>query len=201
MSNWLSTSPRAGVALAAVIFAAIYIAAAGIIIIYTLIHGCLHSSSSPFQSTASRFVEIIGRHISRLFESIRTHVIPTTVSHATFAKYNGNFHTMNEEETQTFHDSVQTTHDDASLDLATAALFSVILLKFDNEIVFSDNAIQTLHYLLSSEASIRANVTAAASIVNGYGTLVYPSSITEMQRTLIFCAHSRTAFSSTLYPE
>lgn len=204
-SDWLSTSPRSGLALAAVIFAAIYVAAAGIIIdiAYTFVHGCLHSSSSPFQSTASRLVETIGSRLSRLFESIKTSHIPATVSHGTSARHSGDFDRVNKEEIQTFYDSVQTTHDDDSLNLAAVALSSaindnIVLLSHSlREVVLSDNTIKTMHYLLSSEASIRANVTAAVSIGNVYGTLICPSSVTEIQRILILCTYIRDVFICT----
>lgn len=142
ISDWLSTSPRSGLALAAVILAGIYVATAGMIIIYTFVHGCLDSSKSPFQSTASRVVETFTTRlhppqdknpppfILREEELDNLHpTVQTALDDRSWTPDLGPRHhknrsktTLNKEELYTFYASVQTTHDDHSLDLAAAAL-------------------------------------------------------------------------------
>lgn len=170
-SDWLSASPRSGLSLASAILAAINVAAAGDIIIYTFIHGCLHPSTSPFQSTASHYAEICGRHLSRLYRSLMSRLRSMMdVLLAGAASSERAVH----EELQAYYTSVQTTHDDDSLDLAAAALLNTLKLnlKFSSyrggSLVLSDQAVQTLHFLLSPKASIRSNVTAALSICQIY---------------------------------
>ncbi|EIM83827.1 uncharacterized protein STEHIDRAFT_159444 [Stereum hirsutum FP-91666 SS1] len=180
-TDWLSTSPRSPLALAAVTIATIPLGAAGMIIIYTFIHGCIYSSSSPFQSTASRFVEVYGRRLAQMLHSIGAHTQPAqNAADAALRRPSGkrsaDHHGMLQEELQTFYASVQTTHDDDSLDFAAAALSDALEAEVSLQRrriplgpVLSKHALQTLYFFLSSEASIRSNVTAASSILRIFG--------------------------------
>lgn len=153
VSDWLSTSPRSGLCLVAVILAGVYVATAGMIIIYTFIHGCLYPLKSPFQSTASRGVETLMTRLKTLMPRLR----PTqdeTPPHIS----------LSQEELDTFYASVQTTHDDNSLDLAAAALYATLAadLRCQPGYILSRGAVRAIHFLLSSEASVQSNVTAAS---------------------------------------
>ncbi|KAJ7280582.1 hypothetical protein C8J57DRAFT_1299645 [Mycena rebaudengoi] len=132
---------------------------------YTLFDAGLHPERSPFCSTLSRFISI---SIIPALRSIfyRYSLRRADVENETILVDN----IVNE--ARVYHDIVQNTHDDDTLDKASAALASFVSDRGLNEEkepdVYAELASLeyfTILHLLSPEASLRSNVTAAHAIL------------------------------------
>lgn len=194
------TMPIFGAGIVCIAFAA----AVGVYTGYTVLHGCLYPSLSPFQSTLSLLVsdKNLRKSVFRLLLPFRILVdmlfsqiivmlrqssqqvlhpgsIPTTrlgtkqaerrVDHNDAVVGRPIFHTRLETyEYDAYHVVIQTLHDDGLLDQAAAALGPMMLQRLpsfeDRLIVATRHEMDTLCYLLSSEVSLRNNLTAAVII-------------------------------------
>ncbi|KAF8054333.1 hypothetical protein FPV67DRAFT_1460914 [Lyophyllum atratum] len=151
--------------LAAGIISCVFAVAVGAYTLYTVIHGCVNPSRSPFQSALASWLSSLAfRDQSRYLDAIR----PSSRDDLA----NGH---------ATFHSAIHSTHDDDVLDQAVAAVSSLIEERKSSPRLDSPRPsreeMQTFTYLLSSEVSVRANHAVAGgiarSLVNGttYGSL------------------------------
>ncbi|KAF8054336.1 hypothetical protein FPV67DRAFT_1661572 [Lyophyllum atratum] len=132
--------------LAAAIISCVFAVAVGMYTLYTVIHGCIDRSQSPFQSTLSSW-------LSSLALPDRNLNNPATYHEA-------------------FHSAIQGTHDDDVLDQAVAAVDSLIAERRrapsarepPKPVEVSRKEMETFTHLLSSEVSVRANHAVAAGI-------------------------------------
>ncbi|KAF8067081.1 hypothetical protein FPV67DRAFT_1653362 [Lyophyllum atratum] len=132
--------------LAAAIISCVFAVAVGMYTLYTVIHGCIDRSQSPFQSTLSSWLSSLAlpdRNLNNL------------------ATYH-----------EAFHSAIQGTHDDDVLDQAVAAVDSLIAERRrapsarepPKPVEVSRKEMETFTHLLSSEVSVRANHAVAAGI-------------------------------------
>ncbi|KAJ7280010.1 hypothetical protein C8J57DRAFT_1124582, partial [Mycena rebaudengoi] len=150
-----------------------FIAAVIAFLAYSLFDGSARPHSSPFQSILAgvislRIFPIVLPWISWLraqITGLSTLCLPFHASHtdSTFSRELAlTDHAL---VVKHYHETVQVMHDDDALDKASATLSSV--LGPQRHIVFqflTEEEVATLVHLLSPEASIRANHTAAAAI-------------------------------------
>ncbi|KAF8068053.1 hypothetical protein FPV67DRAFT_1170506 [Lyophyllum atratum] len=141
--------------LAAAIISCVFAVTVGAYTMYTVIHGCIYRSTSPFQSTLSSWLSSF------------------TPSGKTRTRMVADPELRKEARSHAFHSTIQITHDDDVLDQAVAAVESVIEERqrsatnigcSSNCIKVSSDEMATFRYLLSSEVSYRANLAVAASI-------------------------------------
>lgn len=121
-------------------------------LLFTILHASVWADTSPFQST-------VARSVRRVVEILKE---PTEYHSYLYSR--------------TYHEVVQATHDDETLDKAAAALEGV--MKVPTRAHYRESASdldKTLHHLLSPEASIRCNHTAAQAIVHLNSLLYYQS--------------------------
>ncbi|KAJ7280082.1 hypothetical protein C8J57DRAFT_1501540 [Mycena rebaudengoi] len=149
---------------------------------YSLFDGSVRAHSSPFQST---FASIISTSIMPLMQSS---ILPLHTSAPAYTGELPQITTTNRLVVKHYHETVQAIHDDDTLDKASAALGSVLdpqrHLGFDP---LEEEEVATLVHLLSPEASIRANRTAAAAIA-GYS--VYDGANSIPQKVIIALVHA-----------
>ncbi|KAJ6602515.1 hypothetical protein DFH09DRAFT_1301542 [Mycena vulgaris] len=107
---------------------------------FALLNASVRPESSPFQSTLSRVIH---------------NMILTNYMRRSFMPLESTYH-------DTYHEIVQTTHDGDTLDKAAASLFGIPQSPAWPQLHFND----TLIHLLSPEASIRCNQTAAQAIID-----------------------------------
>lgn len=190
-----------------------FVIAVGLYMIWTVLHGCVHNNTSPFQSSLARVVAAYGPHWfahlkivparcaetwHRTKELLRTvkarsilplwqlgsghgrvaHAQSLDVTEKRFEQmldhngYYGKWDEVKQHEHLAFHSVLKETHEDDIINAAAAALLPLVRSRGAHDdwgIRFRPNhasppEISTLHYLLSSEASIRSNITAAAAI-------------------------------------
>ncbi|KAJ7280094.1 hypothetical protein C8J57DRAFT_119741 [Mycena rebaudengoi] len=140
---------------------------------YTLFDGSARPHSSPFQSSLASFISRriiprVGPWISWLraqITGLSTLCLPFHASHTDSTSSRDLALTGHALVVKDYHETVQAIHDDDTLDKASAALSSV--LGPQRNIIFDpleEEEVATLIHLLSPEASIRANRTAAGAI-------------------------------------
>jgi hypothetical protein len=142
---------------------------------YTLFDGSARPRSSPFQSTlagfiSGRLIPMVRPWISWLCAQVprlATLCLSLHTSHTdpTSGELHQGSNTEHKLVVKHYHETVQAIHDDDTLDKASAALFSVLdPLRRPFLGLLREEEVTTLVHLLSPEASIRANRTAAAAI-------------------------------------
>ncbi|KAJ7280117.1 hypothetical protein C8J57DRAFT_1712142 [Mycena rebaudengoi] len=131
---------------------------------YSLFDGSVRAHNSPFQSTLAA---MISTHIMPLMQSSflwlraqSTLCLPLHTSSGELPQIT----TTDKLVVQHYHETVQAMHDDDALDNASAALRSVLDHQHRAWEPLREEETATLAHLLSPEASIRANRTAAAAI-------------------------------------
>ncbi|KAJ7280127.1 hypothetical protein C8J57DRAFT_1174794 [Mycena rebaudengoi] len=130
---------------------------------YSLFDASIRPRSSPFQST---FASIISTSIMPLMQSsILWLRAQSTLCLPTFSVELPQINTTDKPVAKHYHETVQAMHDDDALDKASAALKSVLdhQHRYPWESLWEEET-ATLVHLLSPEASIRANRTAATAI-------------------------------------
>lgn len=164
--------------------------------IWTVAHGVSHPETSPFQSTLSklitvngadlykdikqRFTALIGLWKSGWLHLLGSHNTHTSADHDLDGVEAGPFVQMPAPLNQTtadtglaphevyaFHSTLQQTHEDNIVDQAVTVVQSVVKQQswYHYEKIPPD-VFMSLCYLLSDEASIRTNITAAQFIIN-----------------------------------
>lgn len=129
------------------IFSCSLMVALGILLIVVVTHGILYPRTSPFQTLLS---QVIWRRKS--------------VEKSTFDEYVVERDLTNEN-LQVFHLVTQETFEDEALDQASAALEGIIFDNVGLSASLMDLEIRTILHLLSPEASLRSNLSAARIIV------------------------------------
>ncbi|KAF7323984.1 hypothetical protein MKEN_00620100 [Mycena kentingensis (nom. inval.)] len=161
------------------------------LLVFTIVDGSIHPHSSPFQSKLSYAIhrvvvprlERINQKLYRTFRQNRDHhraegtTMQVRVAETVLPS------PLEKETVQLYHEMVQITHEDENLDQAAGALFNIVHddagFSFRERIVLSPQVCATLLHLLSPEASIRSNRTAASVIVRMQATdplrmIIYP---------------------------
>ncbi|KAJ7280134.1 hypothetical protein C8J57DRAFT_1567298 [Mycena rebaudengoi] len=148
---------------------------------YTLFDGSARPHSSPFQSSLAGFLS--GRIIPMVrpwiswphaqVTGLSTFFLPLHTSHTNSTSSANSTSSRDSQITRPdklvvkhYHETVQAIHDDDAFDKASAALGSVLGPQryIYSWIPLEEEEVTTLVHLLSPEASIRANRTAAAAI-------------------------------------
>ncbi|KAJ7207205.1 hypothetical protein GGX14DRAFT_456567 [Mycena pura] len=140
---------------------------------FIIVDGSIHPASSPFQST---FARTIHTSLAPRFERLRlvfSHGLAHSIKRETDMSQpfeEGTSATSLPPDTiDLYHKIVQLTHEDESLNQAAGALFNIINngagSLYGDEVYISSQECATLRHLLSPEASIRCNRTAASVIV------------------------------------
>lgn len=225
LDNMLSTALPLSAPLAPILAAGaiscVCVALVAVYIGFTLVHGGLYPTDSPYQTTLSQLIESYGRTVigwfSQVYKTTTGFVTSTFVSWITIfrkrrpresaiplghveppsrdmtsrgATTSGEFVrpdltelsmylstfdpiTVDDSEYEAFHTAVQTTHEDDSLDQAAAALAPLMFERQRVDIArvsgdTTEQEMQTVVYLLSAEASVRCNVTAASVVVKSF---------------------------------
>lgn len=220
LSSSIPLSSSDELLLAAGIISCVFITGVGVYTIWTVVHGCIHSETSPYQSTLSRvlvtngpyWLKIIkrvpsmcimlwGRITQKLAKVKNDYLLPIfreqrgdadAVSHehglvvaqptqtnvpTTYktVDYHGEDDDVAMHEHMAFHTVLYQTHDDDVLDHAAAVLLSLSKSRHPRKSGLQPSRgggkpraspleIATILYLLSDEASIRSNLTAATDI-------------------------------------
>ncbi|KAJ7197929.1 hypothetical protein GGX14DRAFT_667129 [Mycena pura] len=158
----------------------LFVAAVAIGLCFTIINGSLHPTSSPFQSRTAHILNVsYVKHIRPILRRMRTIILsvlqitpPTRIS---YAAVNPPF-MLSPDSMDIYHEILQATGDDQILDDASAALFQIIGQRIINQspprrmfkrlpVNLLPQECATLVHLLSPEASVRSNRTAAQVIV------------------------------------
>ncbi|KAJ7288375.1 hypothetical protein C8J57DRAFT_1047855, partial [Mycena rebaudengoi] len=128
----------------------IFVGAVAAFLGYVLLDGVSRPSTSPFQTAISRSITRIP-YLTRSYK-------PKDESDATLTPL----------ELETYCRVVQVTHDDVSLDQAAAATRSLLeqSITTRNSINLLELEVKTILHLLSPEASLRSNLTAAEALIN-----------------------------------
>ncbi|KAJ7471754.1 hypothetical protein FB451DRAFT_306638 [Mycena latifolia] len=158
-SDVLALSTWPSPIIAALGLSLIFLTGIGVFLGFALIHAVVLRDHSPFQSALAHILRSMCRGVSRTF--------PVFSSKDNTADIIVNPSSEHQQVCSVYHEIVQATHDDETLDKAAAALSSVIdyrSLPYDPHV--KDEECDTLLHLLSPEASIRSNYTAAQTIVH-----------------------------------
>ncbi|KAJ6491948.1 hypothetical protein C8R45DRAFT_825296 [Mycena sanguinolenta] len=147
----------------------------------TFLHGGLNPTTSPFQSslasllraTIINFGAFFVHHANNLFNDKLVKRVSPTINPQNL---NGLSDTsLLSDSTRSYHEIVQGTHDDDALDLAASALLDILKVPgVTRRAEITDVELKTFAHLLSPEASIRSNRTAAEvfSVVYGYDSWI-----------------------------
>lgn len=226
LSSSLSISPVSVPILGAAVSSSLLVGLSGTIIVFSVVHGCIYPSMSPFQSLLSSFINtraqfvlvpfwapghlldvttswsLVGtftgfyKHIvsSMAIGLSRIRTWTTTRSPMTFldatdpfphdADVSGSSTVVQDAQVdfladdvelilpatiEIYHKTLIHTHDDDSVDCATAALWDTVRPSLpgwkDTPLQSKRSVIETLIYLLSPECSRRANLTAALTLI------------------------------------
>lgn len=184
------------------ILSCIFVIAVAVYALWTVLHGCRHPDTSPFQSTLSRSLAqssavMYGSRIYRLVESailkswrrllLRTGIVspPTPLRtssgvlyyrddylRASKAQMKEHMPLLTPKQHEAFYRTLLQTDEDGVLDEAAAALsairesYRVKFWAYPYPKTPNSYEAQSLFHLLSAEASIRSNTTAAAFIAS-----------------------------------
>jgi hypothetical protein len=162
-------------------------------LIFATVDGSLNPTNSPFQTTLSHIIRArLHPALSSLFSrplphglpprTVTSGNIPPRTFSAASSSSNGDVGAYELAlDAKIYHEVIQATHDDATLDQASAALFEVIRRSVHpadypprmGPLVDEEHA--TLLHLLSPEASIRSSRTAAQVIIRLHDEYCEPS--------------------------
>ncbi|KAJ7645286.1 hypothetical protein B0H17DRAFT_1274555, partial [Mycena rosella] len=138
----------------------IFIAGVAVFMGFALVHAIILRDHSPFQSSLAHILRRMCQTISKTILGLCVKdKIPDLILNPSSQHH--------EQVCHVYHEIVQATHDDETLDRAAAALSSVIdyrSVPYDPHV--KDEECNTLLHLLSPEASIRTNHTAAQVIIH-----------------------------------
>ncbi|KAJ7752472.1 hypothetical protein DFH07DRAFT_774412 [Mycena maculata] len=153
------------------------ITAVAALLCFTIIDGSINPGSSPFQSRLARTIHTSLIPTLKICTSLmRRMVLPHRTPAAAEEPHTAPIASADVDTTRLpvgtidlYHKVVQLTHEDASLDQAAGALFNIIHERAGTprygKVRISSQECTTLRHLLSPEASIRSNRTAAWVIV------------------------------------
>lgn len=163
--------------------------------VWTVIHGCRHPETSPFQSTLSQFIIT---HHTRLRANLQSAYSALTgiyrwceqkllsITAGSHSHFDASLHAMEvgrstvplrktdvqddrlaAHDVDAYHSALQQTHEDDIVDHAAAILGHMIVERTPyHHVRITQGEFSSLCYMLSAEASIRANITAAQLIVD-----------------------------------
>jgi hypothetical protein len=169
LSNGLQMSPPPKVILVTSGIGLFAIAGILVFLSVTLVHACVHPETSPFSSLVSIFVN---KWLVGTFKGCFYHVSSWLTKSSPFAHLPKIDNAKHQHGTLcvTYHEIAPTISDDDTLDSASAALYEVIISQlsapnFQVTHLISSEQCKTIQYFLSPEASLRSNLTAAATII------------------------------------
>lgn len=174
------------------ILSCVFAVAAGAYVLGTVIHGCEYSESSPFQTTISRLIvmcrPVFWSYVGEALYAIKVRKFRIPLRQDLEHRTSGPFvETKNGEgiikldawiephEHIAFHEALQQTHHDNVIDQAVTALPSLIAyrqqVKFRGDQSLDRAKIivletSSLFFMLSTEASVRSNLSAAHFIIS-----------------------------------
>lgn len=141
------------------VLASLSLAAVAAFLCYALIHASIWSSASPFQA-------MIRRVISRIAGIFRTSDPPLSDKESSITRTSET--NLTEMERDIYFAVVQTTNNDDSLNQASAALRYNLERSLDSSLdscrTLSHAEVKAVLHLLSPEASLRSNLTAANAV-------------------------------------
>ncbi|KAJ7604927.1 hypothetical protein B0H17DRAFT_1120606 [Mycena rosella] len=148
------------------------------VLLAAFIDGGLNPSTSPFQSSLASLLRA-GMIIAASILSRRSHYA-FSVLRASPSEHSGDPEkqlsdpsdnaTLSADVVRSYHEIVQDTHDDDALDLAASALLDILKGSgFSRRVDITETERATFTHLLSPEASIRSNRTAAEVFAATYG--------------------------------
>ncbi|KAF7358916.1 hypothetical protein MSAN_01232000 [Mycena sanguinolenta] len=176
LSTVLVISPRPTLIFVTTSLCLISIITVASVLCATFLHGGLNPTTSPFQSSLASLLRTtiinIGtfffHHTNNLFDQkLVRRVSPTMETQ----NMNGLLDTsLFSDATSSYHEIVQGTHDDDALNLAASALLDILTVPgVSRRAEITDLELKTFIHLLSPEASIRSNRTAAEVFSVVYG--------------------------------
>ncbi|KAJ7456078.1 hypothetical protein FB451DRAFT_616876 [Mycena latifolia] len=171
------SSPPVSIIVTSAVSVAIVAAVAGLMG-FTLVEGSLHPTTSPFQSRLAHVLNgSLVQHIRPIVLRLRKKAFTTFLNQPDPSPPLAPTPPLSAEAMNIYHEILQATGDDDILDEASAALFHVIAQRTANQPVsrrffrripidLMAQECATLLHLLSPEASVRSNRTAAQVIVD-----------------------------------
>lgn len=158
-STSITSSPDIFPILAASILSCTLVVMVGLLLCFAVMHGIKHPTTSPFQTSFSKFFSALcfadSKHVpdseSPLLNDFKEERELTASS------------------CEVFHLALQETFDDETIDQASAALEGVLKTQgpaAELYSVLSDLGLRTILHLLSPEASLRSNLSAARIVTN-----------------------------------
>ncbi|KAJ7280028.1 hypothetical protein C8J57DRAFT_1220556 [Mycena rebaudengoi] len=169
LSDVLQLAERPTPVMATTSLSFFFIASVIAFLAYSLFDGSIRPHSSPFQSTLAsiisrRIIPMLLSWISWLRAQIKGLCLPLHTSDPSLSSPRVLPLPHHALVVKRYHGTVQAIHDDDALDKASAALSSVLGPQRHILNPLDEEQIAILVHLLSPEASIRANRTAAAAI-------------------------------------
>ncbi|KAJ7473276.1 hypothetical protein FB451DRAFT_1248887 [Mycena latifolia] len=196
LSTVLQISPLPTLIFVTTSFCLLSIVTVACILFAAFIDGGLNPTTSPFQSSLASLLRAQIISVASIFPS-RSHrpfsILDIILSSVTESPSNAgdcenpleepaNNIPLAADAVRSYHEIVQDTHDDDALDLATSALLDILkapgLSSRRAEITETERA--TFIHLLSPEASIRSNRTAAEVFAATYGDALWSSRDTRL---------------------
>lgn len=161
---------------------------------WTVIDGCLHPETSPFQSTLSQLIVVYGNRLQKAVASAYSvfmkhfRLLKRVLLSLTTGSYTQSDQSCNSleagllstipsgekdtddtplatHEIHAYHSVIQQTHEDDIVDQAAAVLWP-ILRQREWKTSISPDEFSSLCYMLSDEASIRTNITSAQNLMS-----------------------------------
>lgn len=158
-STSITSSPDIFPILAASILSCTLVVMVGLLLCFAVMHGIKHPTTSPFQTSFSKF-------FSALCFADSKHVPDSESPLLNDFKEERELTASN---CEVFHLALQETFDDETIDQASAALEGVLKTQgpaAELYSVLSDLGLRTILHLLSPEASLRSNLSAARIVTN-----------------------------------
>lgn len=156
-------------------------------LVFAVVDGSINPSKSPFQTTLShvfhsRLHPPLSSFLSRRFPSLKLGVCGISASANPSPSLDDDFPVYElSPDAKIYHEVIQATHDDDTLDQASAALFEVIRRRL-HPIGYpprigplTDEEHSTLLHLLSPEATIRSSRTAAQVLIRLHAEYCEPN--------------------------
>jgi hypothetical protein len=172
LSNTFQVSPLPKVFLASSGIGLLSIAVILIFLFITLVHACIHPGTSPFSSSISIFFH---KWLVMTFKNCFYHISPQIPESTTSTHPHNNENTRpgHQDVCITYHEIIPTISDDDTLDAASTALNQIILNQLptsshsvhDAVALLNSEQCKTILHILSPEASLQSNLTAAGMII------------------------------------
>jgi hypothetical protein len=156
----ITSSPDIFPLLAASVLSCILVVMVGLLLCLAIVHGIKHPTTSPFQTSFSKF-------ISRIIfsDDSKQQGSDSETPHLDFEEERD----LTASNCEVFHLALQETFDDDTIDQASAALEGVMKIRgaaaqpYD---ALSELELHTILHVLSPEASLRSNLSAAKIVTN-----------------------------------